>query len=211
MDASVRTDSGLRRFVDIVLALTGLVVLSPLFMLLAVGVKLSSPGPAIYRQNRIGRGEHPFEIWKLRTMAVGSDRGALVSGTADPRVTRFGRWLRASRLDELPQLVNLLRGDLTVFGPRPEVERFVRFYTAAERQLLRVRPGVLGPGALLFADIQSDALNNAIDPETHYVQFQLHPKLTLDLEYLTARSTRRDLALLGQTVKILLHRGHPAS
>ncbi|WP_163505809.1 sugar transferase [Fodinicola acaciae] len=208
MDPSLRMDTASRRCVDVMIAVIGLVVLFPLYVVLAVGVKLSSPGPVIYRQWRVGRDERLFQIWKLRSMTVGADRiGPLVSGTADPRVTPFGRWLRAARLDELPQLVNLLRGELTVFGPRPEVERFIGYYTPAERMLLRVRPGVLGPGALLFADTQSEDLNLAADPEQHYVRSQLHPKLRLDLDYLAARGPWRDLMLLGQTGRILLRRG----
>jgi lipopolysaccharide/colanic/teichoic acid biosynthesis glycosyltransferase len=205
----VRTDTFLRRCVDLALAAAGLVILLPLLLFLAVGVKMSSPGPAIYRQRRVGRGERPFEILKLRTMAVGTDRtGSLVSGSADPRATRFGQWLRTNRLDEIPQLVNVLRGELTIFGPRPEVERYVSYYTAAERLLLQVRPGLLGAGALLFVGTQADVLNGATDQEAHYLESQLHPKLRLDLEYLITRSIRRDLVLLWQTVRLLLHHGH---
>lgn len=199
----VRNDSVARRLVDIVVAATCLVVLAPLLTVLACWVRASSRGPAIYRQPRMGRGAVPFRIWKFRTMVVGADcMGPLVSGCRDGRITRAGTWLRASRLDELPQLVNLLRGDITLFGPRPEVPHFLAHYTAAERQVLTVRPGIVGPGALLFVEEQSD-LDTVPDPERHYVQRQLHPKLALDLTYLQHRTVRADLRLLAQTAAVV--------
>ena len=200
-------DTALRRDVDIVVALIGLVVLSPLLLLLAAAVRLTSRGPAIYRQQRVGRHGKPFHIWKLRTMVSDGDpAGPLVSGPADPRATRVGRWLRATRLDELPQLVNLLRGDLTLIGSRPEVPRFLPNYTSEEWRLLSARPGILGPGALLFVGSQAGELDSASDPEAFYIAHHLHPKLALDLDYLDHRTLHRDLALLLRTVGVLARR-----
>ncbi|MGZ4493542.1 MAG: sugar transferase [Nocardioides sp.] len=201
-------DTAGRRIVDVLVAVTGLVAFGPLLAGLMVAVRRSSPGPAIFRQTRVGRDETVFVILKLRTMADGSDRqGALVTGSTDPRVTPLGRWLRATRLDELPQLVNLLRGDMTLVGPRPEVPRFLPYYTDEERHLLRVRPGVIGPGALHFASEQAQELDDAEDPEAAYVTRHLHPKLQLDLDYLASRSLRDDLGLLVATARLVLGRG----
>lgn len=200
----LRPDGVKRRLADVAVACLGLVLLSPLLAVLTVWIRVSSPGPAFYHQTRVGRDSRPFEIWKFRTMVVDADRcGPQVAGRSDPRVTATGRRLRSTRLDELPQLVNLLRGDLTLIGPRPEVAQFLPSYTPRERDLLTVRPGVLGPGALLFAETQSRALDGAEDPEAYYVAHQLHPKLALDLAYLQGRSLRDDLHLVRQTLAVL--------
>ncbi len=197
-------DSPLRRTVDVTVALLALVLLSPVLLLLGVLVRLSSPGPAVFKQERVGRDGRPFTIWKFRTMVVTpTGFGPQVSGVTDPRITGLGRWLREHRLDELPQLVNLVRGDLTLIGPRPEIPEFVDHYTPEERLLLRVRPGVLGPGALLFAASQAAELDAVPDPHAHYVQHQLHQKLALDLEYLRDRTVRRDLGLIARTLGVV--------
>lgn len=208
----LRHDSAARRGVDIVLSFVALVILSPVLLGLAVAVVLSSHGPAVYRQRRVGRGGNEFMIWKFRTMVVGADRlGAAVSGRADPRITRIGRWLRGTRLDELPQLMNVLRGDLTIIGPRPEVRQFTVFYTQAERRTLEVRPGVIGPGALLFAAVQSSELDDATDPDAHYVAHHLHPKLALDLAYLSDRGFVTDLSLVARAMLVMLRPSTPES
>jgi lipopolysaccharide/colanic/teichoic acid biosynthesis glycosyltransferase/O-antigen/teichoic acid export membrane protein/membrane-associated phospholipid phosphatase len=203
--AAVRGDSRMRRLVDVVVAGTGLVVVGPLMLVLAVVVRWSSPGPAIFRQERVGRDGRLFTIWKFRSMPVGADRsGAAVSGSADGRATPTGRWLRATHLDELPQLMNILRGEMTIVGPRPEVPGFVVHYTDEERAVLSVRPGVIGSGALLFITEQADELDAAQDPERCYVERHLHPKLALDLAYLEHRSARVDLGLLSTTLRCAL-------
>ena len=198
-------DSRLRRSVDVVFAITLLIVLSPLMALIGAAIRLNTPGPAVYRQPRVGRGRRMFTIWKFRTMIVGADRkGPSVGGKADPRITAVGKLLRGTRLDELPQLVNLLRGDVTLIGPRPEVESFVSYYTPAEQGLLSVRPGLLGPGALLFAARQSDELDTARDPDAFYVAHHLHPKLALDLSYVRDRRLGSDLRLMTDALRVAL-------
>jgi lipopolysaccharide/colanic/teichoic acid biosynthesis glycosyltransferase len=205
--AAVVADSPLRRLVDLVVGGAGLVLALPLLVAVAIAVRATSPGPAIFRQERVGRGGRCFAIWKFRTMvADAARRGAAVSGRADPRVTRVGRWLRATRLDELPQLVNLVRGEMTLIGPRPEVPRFVAYYTRAERGLLDVRPGIIGPGAVLFAGTQCDELDTATDPDEFYVRHHLHPKLALDLEYLRGRGVGRDLRMVAAAVSAVAAR-----
>ncbi|HEV3359381.1 MAG TPA: sugar transferase [Pseudonocardiaceae bacterium] len=197
------SDSRLRRCVDVVSAISLLIALSPLLVLIGAAIRLTTPGPAIYRQRRVGRERRVFTIWKFRTMVVNADRGGpSVGGKADPRITAVGKLLRGTRLDELPQLVNLLRGEVTLIGPRPEVETFVSYYTPTEQGLLSVRPGLLGPGALLFAARQSDELDTALDPDAYYVSHHLHPKLALDLSYVRDRRLASDLRLMVDALRV---------
>ena len=204
-------DTALRRCVDVSLAVIGLVVLSPVLAVLMLAVKLTSPGPALYLQTRVGRGQAEFAIVKLRTMVIGSDRQGLVTASHDPRLTSLGRLLRGCRLDELPQLVNLLRGEMTLIGPRPEVPRFLPYYSERERALFRVRPGVIGPGALLFATRQEHELDRAEDADAAYVENHLHPKLRLDLDYLLNRSLWHDVQLLLVTAWVVITRTDPVT
>ena len=206
----VRPDGRLRRVVDVVVAAVGLLAAAPAVAALAAVIKLTSRGPALFRQPRVGRDGREFEILKLRTMRAAADAGgAAVSGSSDPRVTRVGATLRRTRLDELPQLLNLLRGELTLVGPRPEVARFVTCYTERERELLSVRPGIIGAGALLFASGQAARLDDAADPERFYIDELLHPRLELDLGYATQRCLRRDLALIRRAVGFCLRQARP--
>ncbi|MDX6324993.1 MAG: hypothetical protein QOK15_1347 [Nocardioidaceae bacterium] len=200
---SAVSDTGLRRVVDVAVALPALILLSPVMLVLGLLVRRTTRGPAIFRQVRVGRESRPFTIYKFRTMVDGDPEAPQVSGRADPRITPLGHWLREHRLDELPQLVNVLRGDLTLVGPRPEVPEFVTHYTADELTLLQVRPGVLGPGAILFAEQQAGELDEADDPATYYVKHQLHPKLALDLAYVRSRSLRQDLCLVARTIGVV--------
>lgn len=209
--AEMRADTRTRRAVDVGVALVLLPVLLVPMALVAVLVRCTSRGPAVYRQWRAGRGLRPFTILKFRSMAVGADRaGPAVSGAADPRVTRVGRWLRRTRLDELPQLVNLLRGDMTLIGPRPEVERFLPYYTPQELRLLDVRPGIIGPGALYAAERAAE-LNDTACAEERYVAVQLHAKLALDLGYLSDRRPATDLRLVARALRISWLRPQPAT
>jgi lipopolysaccharide/colanic/teichoic acid biosynthesis glycosyltransferase len=190
--------------VDLAVAAAGLIGLAPVLAAIAALVRLSSPGPVIFRQERVGRHGRRFVILKFRTMIDRPTTGPLVSGDSDPNVTGIGSWLRRSRLDELPQLLNLLRGDLTLVGPRPEVPRYVAVYTDAELQLLRVRPGIIGPGAVLFARVQAHELDDVPDPERYYLEQQMHPRLALDLEYISRRGVWRDVRLVTAAVAVMV-------
>lgn len=199
-----RGDSGARRAVDVVVACAVLAVISPLLLAIATTVRMTSRGPAFYRQARAGRHGEPFTMLKFRSMVSGADQaGPLVTVRADPRVTRVGRLLRGTKLDELPQLINVLRGDMTLIGPRPEVPRFVRWYNAEELQILRVRPGLTGPGQIFYTLVQESSDAVAGDPEAHYATLELHPKLAIDLGYLQRRSVRSDLAIVLRTAWLL--------
>jgi len=201
----LRTDTRLRRIVDILLALPLFVLLLPLLVVIAALVVVDSRGPALFRQERVGRGARPFHIVKFRTMVAEAPAlGPAVSGHADPRVTRIGAFLRRTKLDELPQLYNVLRGDMTLIGPRAEVARYVVHYTDAERGLLTARPGLTGPGQVFFTEHQADELDNVVDPDRWYVEHQLHPKLAIDLDYVRNRSLVRDVDVLLRTVLIVV-------
>jgi lipopolysaccharide/colanic/teichoic acid biosynthesis glycosyltransferase len=193
-----------RRAVDVVLALPALVLLAPTLAVLMAMVRRGSPGPAIFRQIRIGRDGVPFTMLKLRTMTVAAESGKIrMGGRDDARITRLGRILRASRLDELPQLVNVLRGDMSLVGPRAEVPQFVALYAPAQREVLTVRPGLTGPGQLEYAMRFEELLDGAADPNRVYVEQILGPKLAIDLEYVRTRSFVGDLGIVLRTIRLV--------
>lgn len=203
--STIRGDTALRRVVDVVGSATALLLLSPVFLVTAVAIKLEAPGPVFFSQPRAGKNGRLFRILKFRSMIVGASRtGARVAGKRDPRITRVGAVLRATKLDEFPQFWNVLRGDLTLVGPRAEDLEIVRYYTPQERLTLLVRPGLTCPGQLYFTTSQSADLDGAEDPEKFYVEHQLHEKLALDLEYLTRRSLWVDIGIVVRTVRVML-------
>jgi lipopolysaccharide/colanic/teichoic acid biosynthesis glycosyltransferase len=192
--------------VDRGVAAAALIALSPLMLLIGAAVRLTSRGPVIYSQVRIGQHGRPFRIYKFRTMVDGADRlSANVSPTDDPRVTRVGRMLRARYLDELPQLVNILRGDMSLVGPRPETPEYVALYDAAERRVLDVRPGLVGVSTLAFMD-EAERLASVPDPEAYYEDVLLHERVRLDLAHLQDRSLSGDLRLLVRQATVILRR-----
>jgi lipopolysaccharide/colanic/teichoic acid biosynthesis glycosyltransferase len=191
---------------DRTVAAVALLVLSPVLLVVALLVRSTSPGPVIFRQLRVGEHGRLFRICKFRTMAFTASTGAgQVSPTGDPRVTRVGRVLRAWYLDELPQLWNVLRGDMGLVGPRPETPEFVALYSAEERRVLSVRPGLAGPSTLHFMD-EADRLADQADPLEYYRNVLLHERVHLDLGYLERRSLGSDLRLLlRQAIAIARH------
>jgi len=158
-----------------------------------------------FRQLRVGLNEVPFRIIKFRTMVVDAERlGPKISGSKDPRVTRVGAVLRATKMDELPQLWNVFTGEMTLVGPRAEVPDMIRHYTLEERETLKVKPGLTGPGQIYFTTDQAAELDGVVDVEAHYVSHQLHPKLALDLAYLRRRSLWTDLVVIVKTMGLLI-------
>ena len=199
----------MKRLFDVLVATAGLLVLGPLMLLLALAVRLDSPGPALFRQERVGRGGRRFTVLKFRTMrvaeSVGEGRQITVGG--DPRITRTGGLLRSSKLDELPQLINVLWGDMSLVGPRPEVPRYVALYPAdASAEVLSVRPGITDEASLEFRD-ESALLARAADPERAYIEDVLPRKIALYRQYVRSRSFVGDLRILIRTVAVLLARG----
>jgi lipopolysaccharide/colanic/teichoic acid biosynthesis glycosyltransferase len=204
---ALRPDTAIRRVVDAVTAFVALVIISPLLVAAAVAVKASSRGPALYKQVRAGKSGRMFTMLKFRSMVCDDENmGPLVTEQADPRVTKVGALLRASKIDELPQLFNVLKGDMTLIGPRPEVPRFLGWYDPEELGILRVRPGLTGPGQIFYTESQSsEEGSGAGDPEERYVTSQLHPKLGVDLDYLRRRGLWFDLTILFRTVAVMCH------
>ena len=193
-----------KRAFDVVAAGLGLVLLAPLFVVVAAWIKLDSSGPVFFRQERIGRGGQPFRIHKFRTMRVaGEASGSALTVGADPRITRAGAFLRRTKVDELPQLIDVLRGDMSVVGPRPEVPRYVATYPPELRaKVLSVRPGITDPASLQFRD-ESTLLARAADPEREYRDVVLPAKLRLAADYVDSASLGGDLRLIVATVRAL--------
>lgn len=196
-----------KRALDLSFAALGLILLSPLLAVLAALVKFSSPGPVFFRQERVGLHGRPFRIHKFRTMRSDTaDRGPLITAEGDSRITRAGRWLRRYKLDELPQLIDVLAGDMSLVGPRPEVPRFVAAYPEAMRQkILSVRPGITDVASLEFID-ENKLLAAAVDPEREYLEKILPHKLLHYAAYVENRSLSRDLAILVRTLASILKR-----
>ncbi len=191
------------RWVDVVLAGLGLLLISPLLLLIAAAVKLTTAGPVLFRQERVGRQGRLFMILKFRTMVTDAEKRGLkiTCGGRDPRVTPVGYWLRRFKLDELPQLWNVLVGDMKFVGPRPEVPEYVRLWDEVQRAaLLAVPPGITDPAALAFQD-EDEVLGTHDDPERAYVEHVMPQKLAMNMEYLKARSARSDMGLIASTVR----------
>ena len=190
----------LKRFIDFTGSAVGLIVLSPLLLALACAVKITSRGPVFYRQTRLGRGGREFSIFKFRSMVDGAEhRGARVTGAGDARVTGLGLWLRRHKLDELPQLLNVLRGDMALVGPRPEVPEFAAHYPEEFARVLTVRPGVTHRATQLFRN-EEELLARAADPLNFYVERILPRKLAIYLADLDRASVAGDLRTILDTV-----------
>jgi len=197
----------LKRAFDVLFAALGLVVLAPLFAAIAVAIKLDTPGPVFYRQQRVGRHGVPFHIHKFRTMThrpAGGGPELTVAG--DARITRSGQWLRRSKLDELAQLIDVLQGTMSLVGPRPEVPRYVALYPETVRaKVLAVRPGITDIASIEYRD-ENALLARAADPEREYVQVVLPAKLRLAERYVDQASLGLDLRLLWRTAAVLWRR-----
>jgi lipopolysaccharide/colanic/teichoic acid biosynthesis glycosyltransferase len=196
-----------KRLFDLLLAGVGLLALSPLLLLIALWIRLDSPGPALFRQERVGRFGVPFRIHKFRTMTHAAlPTGPQITVGADARITRAGRWLRRYKLDELPQLFDVLRGAMSIVGPRPEVPRYVCLYPPALRdKVLSVRPGITDLASIRFRD-ENALLSAAADPEREYTEVVLPAKLRYAAEYVDHATLGTDLRLIGLTLKALLTR-----
>lgn len=190
----------LKRAFDLLASFLALLALLPFLLVLALAVLLSSPGGAFFSQTRVGRGGKPYRLWKFRTMRPGSEAaGQITIGGRDPRITNAGYILRRTKLDELPQLWNVLIGDMSVVGPRPEVPKYVAMYNAEQRAVLDVRPGLTGLASIAYID-ENEVLGRSADPERAYVEEVMPAKLALDLRYVRERSLWMDLRIIGGTL-----------
>jgi lipopolysaccharide/colanic/teichoic acid biosynthesis glycosyltransferase len=189
-----------KRALDIIAAFLGLIMLAPLFAVVAILIRTDSPGPVFFRQERIGRGFRPFWIYKFRTMVKDApDKGGALTASGDPRVTRIGKILRQTKIDELPQLINILRGDMSLVGPRPEVCQYVELFREHYETILAVRPGITDPASLKYRD-ESAILARSENPEQEYIRRVLPDKLRLGEEYVRQSSLLLDLAVIFKTI-----------
>ena len=194
----------MKRVFDIVASGLGLIVLSPLFLILAIWIKLDSKGPVFYRQVRVGYKTKDFRIFKFRSMRVGADKGSLVTiGGRDPRVTKSGYWIRKFKLDELPQLVNVFIGDMSLVGPRPEVRHYVDYWTPEQMHVLDVRPGITDPASIKFRN-ENELMEQAEDPEKYYIEVIMQEKIKLYLEYVEKHNFFYDLGLIFKTFWVIV-------
>ncbi|MBQ7259430.1 MAG: sugar transferase [Paludibacteraceae bacterium] len=184
------------RFCDIVFSFIGLLLLSPLFLIVALWIVIDDPGPVFYCQQRVGRNNKDFGLLKFRSMRVGADKMSLITiGDRDPRVTRAGYYIRKFKLDELPQLWNVLIGDMSLVGPRPEVRRYVDLYTEEQCKVLSVRPGITDYASIEYID-ENTLLAQAEDPDKTYIEEIMPAKIELNMRYINNRT-------LGQYFKII--------
>ena len=194
----------MKRIFDIVASGCGLVVLSPVLLLVAIWIKLDSRGPVFYRQVRVGYKNRDFRIFKFRSMSIGADKGSLVTiGGRDPRITRSGYFIRKYKLDELPQLINVFVGDMSLVGPRPEVRHYVDYWTEEQMHVLDVRPGITDPASIKFRN-ENELMGKAENPEEYYINVIMQQKIQLYLEYVKNASFLYDLKLIFKTFKVII-------
>jgi lipopolysaccharide/colanic/teichoic acid biosynthesis glycosyltransferase len=197
----------IKRLLDIIASGLGLLLLSPLFIVVALLVKLSSAGPVFFRQERMGRGGCPFAILKFRSMVQDApQKGGLITFGNDPRITRIGSLLRKTKIDELPQLLNVFKGDMSLVGPRPEVRRYVEMFQDDYQMILRVRPGITDMASITYRD-EATILGQASNPEEEYVDRILPEKIRLAKEYVQRQSFSFDLAIIYGTLRCLIGDG----
>lgn len=194
----------MKRLFDMIASGFGLLVLSPLFLILAIWVKLDSPGPVFYRQIRVGRNNKDFKLFKFRSMRVGSDKKGLITvGGHDPRVTRSGYYIRKYKLDEFPQLINVFIGNMSLVGPRPEVRKYVDLYTPEQMRVLDVRPGITDMASICYRN-ENELLETVEDPETYYRTVIMQDKLRINLEYVKHHSFFGDIRLIFKTIECVI-------
>ncbi len=194
----------MKRLFDIVASGLGLIVLSPFFVILAIWIKLDSKGPVFYRQVRVGYKNKDFRIFKFRSMRVGADKGSLVTiGGHDPRVTRSGYFIRKFKFDELPQLINVFIGDMSLVGPRPEVRHYVDYWTPEQMHVLDVRPGITDPASSKFRN-ENELMEKAEDPDKYYIEVIMQEKIKLYLEYVEKHSFWYDMGLIFKTFWVIV-------
>lgn len=197
----------MKRVVDVAVSALALLLLWPLGLLIAAAVVLGDGGPAFFRQPRVGRDGRMFGIWKFRTMIVGAERrGRAITVSGDPRVTRVGAVLRRTKLDELPQLLNVLCGDMTLVGPRPEVPLYVALYSVEQSAVLSLTPGITDPASLRYCD-ESTQLAASADPEEAYIEQILPEKIRINLAYAARATWLSDLGVIAATLRTLLMPG----
>lgn len=190
----------LKRKTDIVLSLWGLILLSPLFLIIVLLILVDSGKPVLYRQPRTGKDGVPFDILKFRTMIVNADKSSLLTiGLHDNRITRVGYYLRKYKIDELPQLINVLKGEMSLVGPRPEVTKYTQLYTQQQKEALSVRPGITDPASILLKN-ENEMIAASSDPEKFYIEKLIPEKVSINLQYIERMSLKNDLRIIVKTL-----------
>lgn len=193
----------LKRIFDIVSSLFGLIVLSPFMLIIAILIKIDSKGPVFFKQVRVTKNGREFKIFKYRTMKIGSDKYSQITIGKDSRITKVGDFLRKYKLDEIPQLINVLLGDMSLVGPRPEVPKYVALYTEEQREILKVRAGITDYASIEFSN-ENDILANETDPEKAYIEKIMPRKIELNKKYLSEISVITDIKIILLTIKKIL-------
>jgi lipopolysaccharide/colanic/teichoic acid biosynthesis glycosyltransferase len=195
----------LRRIIDVAAALVILPLLVPAFLVIGAAVVLESSGPVLYGSWRVGKGGKPFRMWKFRTMVTGADQtGGAITTQKDPRVTKVGAFLRKTKLDELPQFFNLLLGDLTLIGPRPEAPGLAEQYSTEQKQIFQVKPGITGPVQLEYTFLEAETIPENVNAERFYLDRVLDAKVRKDLLYQKTRTALSDCHVVFQTVSLMV-------
>lgn len=190
----------MKRLFDITASFFGILILSPLFIFISLWVGLSSKGGVFYKQIRVGKNNKDFKLYKFRSMRVNSDKqGLLTVGSKDSRITKAGYFIRKYKIDELPQLFNVLKGDMSFVGPRPEVRRYVDLYSEEQMKVLSVRPGITDPASIKYRN-ENDILSSASNPEQYYIQHIMPDKLKINIDYINNRTFVKDIKIIFQTI-----------
>ncbi len=194
----------IKRLFDIFFSFFGLLILFPILFLIAMGIKLESKGSVFYKQSRVGRHNQEFKIFKFRTMFIGSDKkGLLTLGDNDNRVTKIGYYLRKYKLDELPQLINVFIGNMSFVGPRPEVRKYVDYYSEEDLQILKIKPGITDYASIAFRD-EAELLKATNDPEKLYIEGIMPKKIALNKKYLDNYSIIADIKIIIKTILTII-------
>lgn len=190
----------MKRLFDITASFFGIIILSPLLIFIGLWVGLSSKGGVFYKQIRVGKNNKDFKLYKFRSMRVNSDKqGLLTVGSKDSRITKAGYFIRKYKIDELPQLFNVLKGDMSFVGPRPEVRRYVDLYSEEQMKVLSVRPGITDPASIKYRN-ENDILSSASNPEEYYIQHIMPDKLKINIDYINKRTFVKDIKIIFQTI-----------
>ena len=193
----------LKRIFDITLSLFGLIILLPFMLIIAILIKIDSKGPVFFKQIRVTKNGKEFKIFKYRTMRVGSDKYSQITVGKDGRITKIGSFLRKYKLDEIPQLINVLIGDMSLVGPRPEVPKYVALYTDGQKEILKVRAGITDYASIEFSD-ENDLLASEEEPEKAYIEKIMPKKIELNKKYLSEISILTDIKIILLTIKKIL-------
>lgn len=193
-----------KRIFDILMSLIGIIILSPFLIIIAIIIKISDPGPILFKQVRVGKDNKDFKILKFRTMSPDLKGNSLqITSSHDPRITKIGKVLRKLKLDELPQLFNVLFGDMSLVGPRPEVRRYVDIYNEEQKKVLKVKPGITDLASIKYRN-ENDLLAASNDPEKTYIEEIMPEKLKINQEYINKASVLYDIKLILKTIRVVL-------